>query len=321
MATKMVKYGNLLNVLPMPQLYAKEMDIFMQVISKMHYTDECELEFDSFEFFKELKSLPQNSNQSYEILFNAFDDFANKILGFKIDYFDTPNNTQYRFVCFDRLKFDYNKNKIIIRAQSDFHEIIKRYKLGFTQFEILEFADFSSTYTKMLYRLLKQFRTTGMLYIKIDEFRRLLNIPNSYKMCDIDKQVLKQAIKELTAERTLFDQKRIPFKNLKVEKIKGNGRGRGGSVQALRFTFKNETTLDMLNKAYKGTILDSREKNNAMLKIVEISGAEPEVKVDFLVLNVNGISKIDSNGNDAHKIIIFESFELLEKIISNKKVI
>lgn len=317
---EMVKYGNVLNVLPMPQLYAKEMDIFMQVISKMHYTDERELKFDGFEFFKELKRLPQNSNQSYEILFNAFDDFANKILGFKIDYFDKPNNTQYRFVCFDRLKFDYNTSKIIIRAQSDFYEIIKNYKLGFTSFELLEFADLTSTYTKMLYRLLKQFRTTGMLYIKIDEFRRLLNIPESYGMNDIDARVLKQAIKELSAERNLFNQSRIPFKDLKVEKIKGDGRGRGGSVQALRFTFKKESTLDMLNKAYKGTILDSKEQHNALLKIVEISGAEPEVKVDFLVLDFDKIPKIDEQGNDAHKIITFPSFEKLERAITYAKM-
>lgn len=317
---EIVKYGNVLNLLPMPQLHAKEMDIFMQVISKMHYTDELELEFDSFEFFKELKRLPQNSNQSFEILFNAFHNFASKVLGFKIDYFDAPNNIHYAFVCFDRLKFDYNTSKIIIRAQSDFYEIIKRYKLGFTQFELLEFADFSSTYTKMLYRLLKQFRTTGILNIEMREFRRLLQIPESYKMCDIDKQVLKPAIKELTAERNLFNQSRIPFKDLKVEKMKSNGRGQGGTVRALQFTFKNETTLDMLNKAYKGTILDSKEKHNALLKILEISGVEPEIKVDFLVLNFDKIPKDDGKGNDAHKIITFKSFEQLERAISYSKI-
>lgn len=316
---EMVKYGNILNVLPMPQLYAKEMDIFMQVVSKMFHNNERELEFDSLEFFKELKKLPQNSSQNYEVLSKIFNGFANKILGFKIDYFDAPNNTEYCFVCFDRLKIDYNTGKIIIRAQDDFYKAIKNYKLGFTSFELLEFADFSSGYTKIIYRLLKQFRTTGVLYIEMNEFRRLLHIPESYKMCDIDKQILKPTIKELTAERNLFNQSRIPFKDLKVEKIKGSGRGQGGNIKALQFTFQKETTLDLLNKAYQGTILDSK-KHNALLKIVEISGVEPEVKVDFLVLDFNKIPKNDEYGNDAHIVITFKSFELLERAISYNKI-
>lgn len=317
---EIVKYGNILNLLPMPEFKAKEMDIFMVILSIMWHKNAQEIEIGCSDFFSALESLPQNKGQRWDFLLKNFKDFAFKILDYKITY-ETPNK-KYAFVCFDRLvmDMDYDEPRLIIKAQNDFYQAIKNYKLGFTRFELLEFADLTSTYTKILYRLLKQFRTTGILNIEMREFRRLLQIPESYKMCDIDKQVLKQAIKELTAERNLFNQSRIPFKDLKVEKIKSNGRGQGGTVQALRFTFKKESTLDMLNKAHKGTILDSKEKHNALLKILEISGVEPEIKVDFLVLNFDKIPKDDGKGNDAHKIITFKSFEQLERAISYSKV-
>ena len=314
---EIVKYGNVLNVMPMPKLYAKEMDIFMQVISKMQFTDKQELVFDGFEFFKELKKLPQNKEQSYEYLFEAFSEFAGKILGFKIEYYDEPTDTQYAFVCFDSLKFDYSTSKVHIHAQKDFYNIIKNYKLGFTSFELLEFADLSSTYTKILYRLLKQFRKTGLCVISIEKFRELMQVPDSYDMCDIDARVLKQAIKELSAERNLLNQKRTPFKDLKCEKIKGGGRGRGGIVKKLKFTFKKEATIDLLNKAYKGLILNTAKY--ALVKIIEISGDEPNIEVKFLLLDDNKISKCDANGEDAIITLTFESFERLERAIAYYK--
>ena len=310
---EIVKYGNVLNVMPMPKLYAKEMDIFMQVISKMQFTDKQELVFDGFEFFKELKKLPQNKEQTYEYLFEAFSEFAGKILGFKIEYYDEPTDTQYAFVCFDSLKFDYSTSKVHIHAQKDFYNIIKNYKLGFTSFELLEFADLSSTYTKILYRLLKQFRTTGVFVISIEKFRELMQIPESYGMNDIDARVLNQAIKELSAERTLLNQQRIPFKDLKCEKIKGEGRGRGGVVKGLKFTFKKETMINLLNKAHIGSILKSDKQG--LLKITSISGYEPNIVVKFTMLDDNRQPKYNSNNELATTEQKFSSIEKLENII------
>lgn len=50
-------------------------------------------------------------------------------------------------------------------------------------------------------------------------------------------RVLKSSIKELQKPQDLFDSKRQPFTNLKYEKIKAKGRGRGGKVIGIKFTF------------------------------------------------------------------------------------
>ena len=70
-------------------------------------------------------------------------------------------------------------------------------------------------------------------------------------MCDIDKDILKPAIKELTKECNLFNQIRIPFKNLSYEKKKDNGRRHGGNVIGIEFTFKPENITFENLRGYK----------------------------------------------------------------------
>ncbi|MGO3751587.1 MAG: replication initiation protein [Peptoniphilaceae bacterium] len=65
-----------------------------------------------------------------------------------------------------------------------------------------------------MYRLLKQFKATGYAVFEIDNFRNLLDIPDSYKMGNIDQQVLKPIMSELPQF----------LKGLKINKIKGTGK-------------------------------------------------------------------------------------------------
>lgn len=128
-------------------------------------------------------------------------------------------------------------NYYIALAMYDYH-----IKCGYTSFEIGEFVCLKSIYSKTIYRKLKQWKTKGYWKVGIEEFRNLLSIPESYQMNDISKRVIKIAVTELSKELDLFDDKRIPFKNLKCEKLKKPGPGRGGSVVALLWTFDKHTT-------------------------------------------------------------------------------
>ncbi|RUK14205.1 RepB family plasmid replication initiator protein, partial [Campylobacter coli] len=77
-------------------------------------------------------------------------------------------------------------------------------------FELAEVAELSGKYTETLYRLLKQFRTTGKANIEWEEFCRIMKKPENYRQIDIDKRILKPAIKQLSKERNQFDQIRVP---------------------------------------------------------------------------------------------------------------
>ncbi|EAL1065557.1 replication initiation protein [Campylobacter coli] len=130
---------------------------------------------------------------------------------------------------------------IEIQVNPRFEYILNQLTANFTAFELSEFVSLSGKYTKTLYRLLKQYRTTGKAYFEWEEFCRIMDIPENKTTGDIDKFILKPALKELTKERNLFDQIRVPFKNLAYEKEKQKGtRGRGGKVIGITFTFKPE---------------------------------------------------------------------------------
>ena len=132
-------------------------------------------------------------------------------------------------------------NELRIKINDDFGYLIHNLTKHFTQFELEEFLFLSGKYTKALYIHLKQFRTTGVWRVSWDNFKDLLGIPSNYRMCDIDLRILKPSVAQLQEPLNLFERSRTPFKNLKYTKIKGKGRGRGGAVTHIEFTFDKQT--------------------------------------------------------------------------------
>ncbi|MCH3700572.1 replication initiation protein, partial [Campylobacter lari] len=246
--SNIVKYNNDFNLLPMPELKAIQMDMFMAIISltkdkkentpflkKFFNPDKRKIIIPQKKFI-ELCRL-NDSKMDYKEIFFAIDDCLKKLCNFLVSY-QKDEKTIYNFVCFEEANII--ADEVHITLQSRFYDMIINKKFGFTAFELAEFAELSGKYTKTLYRLLKQFRTTGKAYFEWEEFCRIMKIPENYRQIDIDQRILKPAIKELTKERTLFDQVRIPFKNLAFEKKKISARGRGGKVVGIEFTFKPE---------------------------------------------------------------------------------
>ena len=246
--SEIVKYNNDFNLLPMPELKAIQMDMFMAIISltkdkkentpflkKFFNPDKRKIIIPQKKFI-ELCRL-NDSKMDYKEIFFAIDDCLKKLCNFLISY-QKDERTIYNFVCFEEASII--ADEVHITLQSRFYDMIINKKFGFTAFELAEFAELSGKYTKTLYRLLKQFRTTGKAYFEWEEFCRIMKIPENYRQIDIDQRILKPAIKELSKERNLFDQIRVPFKNLAYEKEKTAGRGRGGKVSGISFTFKPE---------------------------------------------------------------------------------
>lgn len=80
----------------------------------------------------------------------------------------------------------------------------------YTSFKLLEFQRVRGKYAKTLYRLLKQYKSTGILSVEWSQFRELLDIPKDYKMENIDQKVLTPSLKEL--------RKIYPFEHLSYKK-------------------------------------------------------------------------------------------------------
>ena len=240
-----VKYHNDLNKLKFYLFGELEQNILMGVFlnARFHNTKEFILNADDI-----AKFLPQR-NPSKQEIFNRVMSLRENL--FKIDYtheIELDNGlielSFYNiFSVFtlvyttENREFEYLKIKI----SDDFSYLIHNLTKHFTQFELEEFLFLSGKYTKALYIHLKQFRTTGVWRVSWDNFKELLGIPSNYRMCDIDLRILKPSVAQLQEPLNLFERSRTPFKNLKYTKIKGKGRGRGGNITHIEFTFDKQT--------------------------------------------------------------------------------
>ena len=77
-----------------------------------------------------------------------------------------------------------------------------------------------------------QFKSTGKLYIKMEDFREKLDIPKSYRLSEITEQVLEVAKKELSTVLENFEYKKIK---------------KGRTVVRIDFTFKPIKNFDFAN--------------------------------------------------------------------------
>lgn len=106
---------------------------------------------------------------------------------------------------------------------------------------------------------MENYREKRILYIYIDEFRTLMDIPNSYTTGMITKRIINTSVKELQPY----------FANLKVEVVKA--RRRGTPVIGYTFTFTPEASKDYIPNKYenKNKKRKKSDKSNEYQSIIE----------------------------------------------------
>lgn len=215
---EIVKYNNDLNTISMRGWSAEEMNFFFAVVAKIRDKGKNEIVLNTAEI-KELINYNDRENRWIKILENI----AAKIMGLK--YIEKNDVEIAYFNMFQRFKIKIPEKTIQIKVTSDFEYIVNKLTNNFTTWELAEFTNLKSTYSKTMYRILKQRRTVGNKEVEIKLFRELLNIPKSYKPNDINKRVIAPIRKELPQY----------FVNFKVKIIKANTRG--NPVIAYKFTW------------------------------------------------------------------------------------
>lgn len=218
---EIVKYHNNLNSISMRGRTSEEMNFFFAIISKIRNKGIIEIELSTDEI-KELIDFRDRNFRWVKILENI----ANKIMGLR--YIEKTDEEIAYFNMFQRFKINIPKKTIQIKVSQDFDYIVNRLTENFTVYELAEFTSLKSTYSKTMYRILKQWRTVGAKEIEIKIFRELLNIPKSYRANDINKRVIAPIKKELPQY----------FVNLKVKAIKANTQGT--PIIAYKFTWQPE---------------------------------------------------------------------------------
>lgn len=215
--SNLVKYHNEINNIPLRNLSENEINLFFSLIlkAKDQGTNTIEVKF------TELKKI-SNGYRDNERFYKNLEGLSTKLLRIiqRVEF----ENKVMLFTIFNRFIIDKENSILEIKINDDLKYLFNDLD-QYTQFELLELVSLKSSYSKTAFRLLKQISKNNFRLIKLEDFKRILCIPNAYKMCDIDKKVLNPIIKELTPL----------YPNLKVEKIK-----EGRKIARLNFTWKKE---------------------------------------------------------------------------------
>ena len=229
MGNEIVKYDNDFNNQALRKFTSEELNLLMTIFHKLRDQSINILEY-SFYDLKRLINLEKNMTTR---------EFANTIMNVNkkllaLNYTYRVKNIIIQMAIFKTFRIDLDNQKLIISLNEDFRFLLNDFNREWTRFELEEFVTLKSSYTKEFYRRMKQFKKTGFWKCSIEEFRNLLDIPEKYRITDIDAWVLKPIQKEL-GERY----------NLEIIKKYGFSGGRGRSrVVGFEFKFSTEKKAD-----------------------------------------------------------------------------
>lgn len=271
MSNLAVKYDNKMNLLAFKDLDKVEANLFFSIVARAKEKGGEKITLSFIEIAEFLEANYTNK-QLREMIIKG----VGKVVRTAIKW---ENDEGIRiFTLFKEFLIPHNENYLTVSINEPFLFILNSFENGgFTAFELAEFSSLSSKYTQTIYRLLKQFKKTGFRAIKWSDFLEIMDIPKSYQMCDIDKQILKPAIAELTQEADIFNQNNPIFKKLTYKKIRGKGRGR--PVEKIEFYFMPETNEPPKEQKKNEKALQyiaQDIKKEQMLKELKRSSQEPK---------------------------------------------
>jgi plasmid replication initiation protein len=230
MRKDVVRYNNGLNSVPLRSFTPVDMDLFWGICSKMK-RKETKIENISFDELKQM--IHYNPDKRGTSFTNKLADMSDKLGRLFFVYED--EHIYDRLNLFQRFTINKDRETLSIQVSDDFDYILNSIGKNFTRFELETMTTLSSSYVKELYRQLMAHRDnntrSGGWFVKMGEFRQKLAIPASYRMTDIDRQIIKRAEKEFCGS----NKYETPvFSKFRVQKIKAS---KGNKVTSLRFYF------------------------------------------------------------------------------------
>lgn len=243
LSNEIVKYDPELNTIPLRKFTPVEMNLFFSIVSRMRDKGDETVRF-SFDQLKELSAYKPTANNRF---IDDIESTYQKILGLRFGRRSKDGLHREFFVMFTEFEINghaddpYVDIKIYPKAIKLLNELE-----SWVRYALSEFRDLKSSYAKTMFRLLKQFRTTGYAYFSVSDFNELLDVPKSYKSSNINQSILKPIKEELTPL----------FRGLTVRKKYGKGRGK--PVIGYSFTWKPEKKD--ANDFSQGQFQDERQK-------------------------------------------------------------
>jgi plasmid replication initiation protein len=258
---EIVKYNNdLNNKTYLKNFNALELNFFMAICSKIKERGTDEVIFSFNELKKKIKydrETTRNTDNFISKLRSTNRKILNSICEIETkDYID-------QFVLFPTFRISKKTGTLTVRINQDYAYLLNDFS-NFTEFGLANFIKLSSKYIKLLYKELMQFKSTGKLYLTMEDFKKKLDIPNSYNFSKIKDRILLPSFKDFS----------FIFKKFKIVAIYNNGdeieinenteekRGDKRKVTNINFYFVLGTKEDIIEVPVSKEILKDKLEAN-----------------------------------------------------------
>lgn len=312
--TDIVKFENTFDQFVKLKNYTStELDMFFSILRKVKNQGTNVIEYD----FKELRETIKYTSRDRKNFIIKLKNVNRKLLQ---SFITVPNeyDDEDDIGFFSKFSVRKSVEKLVVSVNKDFVDLLNNFD-QFTEFLLSNFVSFRSKYSKLLYKTLMQFKSTGKLYIKMEDFREKLDIPKSYRLSEITEQVLEVAKKELSTVLENFEYKKIK---------------KGRTVVRIDFTFKPIKNFDFENDEVievienndfpnknENAIVEETERIEILIEILEEKIAVEENKINRLTEQIKEIKEkeyIDAADESINRDI--ENYLKNNIIESNKKI-
>ena len=192
---EIVRYNNdLNNKTYLKNFNALELNFFMAICSKIKEQGTVEVNFTFNELKKKIqydRETTRNTDNFISKLRSTNKKILNSICEIETkDYID-------QFVLFPTFRISKKNGTLTVRINQDYAYLLNDFS-NFTEFGLANFIKLSSKYVKLLYKELMQFKSTGKAFFKMEDFRKKLDIPDSYNFSKVKDRILLPSIKDFS---------------------------------------------------------------------------------------------------------------------------
>ena len=303
---EVVRYNNdLNNKTYLKNFNALELNFFMAICSKLKKqgTDEV-----IFTFSELKKKIQYDTSHNTDNFINKLRSTNRKILN-SICEIETKDYID-QFVLFPTFRISKKNGTLTVRINQDYAYLLNDFS-NFTEFGLANFIKLSSKYVKLLYKELMQFKSTGKLFLTIEDFRKKLDIPDSYSFSKIRDRILVPSFKDFS----------FIFKKFKVVVLYNNGdeveineneniedkRGDKRKVTNINFYFVPSTKEDIIEVPVSKEILKDKLEANI--------NEEIDIKEEERLFNLNMVK----SGLEVQNDIAEEEIALEKKKVERYK--
>lgn len=119
----------------------------------------------------------------------------------QLDFTIQHNENHFtQFVLFPTFEVDGNKGILRVKVNEEFTYLLNNLENSYTSIELKESSKLKSSYAKGIYKKLRKYRNTDKPFwkVSIEDLKEYLDIPKSYSISNIDRDIIVPALKELS---------------------------------------------------------------------------------------------------------------------------